>query len=69
MVLTQLFCKVMCDLDLHDSDINVARDMSSQYGDPFCEKSVKSDFKLQGYGPDTILLQCRAVTLTFKVAT
>jgi hypothetical protein len=34
-----------CDIDLQKSDIIVARDTSSQYGDHFCEKVVKSDFK------------------------
>jgi len=43
--------------------------MSSQYGDYFFEKVLKSDLKQQSYGPDTILLQGHAVTLTFKVAT
>jgi len=57
-----------CDLDLQGSDPNDARYMSSQYGDHFCEIVLKSDFK-QSYGQDTILLQCHAVTLTFKVAT
>jgi hypothetical protein len=33
-----------CDLDLQNSDPNVARDTSSQYGDDFCEIVVKSDF-------------------------
>jgi len=44
-------------------------DTSSQYGDHFCETVLKADFKQQSYGPDTILLQGHAVTLTFKVAT
>jgi len=35
----------------------------------FHEIVVKSDFELQSYGPDTILLQGHAVTLTFKVLT
>jgi len=34
-----------CDLDLQGIDPNVASDMSSQYGDHFCETVVKSDFK------------------------
>ena len=34
-----------CDLGLHGSDPNNARDTSSQYGDHFCETVVKSDFK------------------------
>jgi hypothetical protein len=58
-----------CDLDLEDSDTNFVRDTLSQYGDHFCEKVVKPDFKWRSYGPDTILLQGHAVTLTFKVAT
>jgi len=29
---------------------------------------LKSDFKKLSYGPDTIMLQGHAVTLTFKVA-
>jgi len=33
------------DLDLQGSNQNFARDMSSQYGDHFCEIVVKSDFK------------------------
>jgi hypothetical protein len=57
-----------CDLDLQGSDQNVARDTSSQYGDHFCEKVFKSDFKSQSYGPDTIMLQGHDVTLMFKVA-
>jgi len=32
------------DLDLQGSDQNVARDMSSHYGDYFCEIVVKYDF-------------------------
>ena len=44
------------------------RDTSSQYGDKFCEIVEKADFKEQIYGPDTILLQGHAVTLTFKGA-
>ena len=43
--------------------------MSFQHGDHSCEIVLKSDFKKQSYGPDTILLQGHAVTLTFKVAT
>jgi len=43
--------------------------MSSEYGNYFCEIILKSDFKEQSYGPDKILLQGHAVTLTFKVAT
>jgi hypothetical protein len=58
-----------CDLDLQGSQQNVARDTSSQYGDLFCEIVVKSNFKKRNYGPDTILLQGHAVTLTFKVLT
>jgi len=34
-----------CDLDLQGSSPNVARDMSSQNGDYFCEIVSKSDFK------------------------
>ena len=34
-----------CDIDLQGSNQNVARDMSSQYSDRFCEIVVKSDFK------------------------
>jgi len=41
----------------------------SQYGDHFCEIVLNSDFKKQSNGPDTILLQGHAVTLTFNVAT
>ena len=58
-----------CDLDLQGSDPNVARDTLSQYGDHFCEIFFKSYFKKQSHGPDTILLQGRTVTLTFKVGT
>ena len=58
-----------CDIDRQGSDPNVARDTSSQYGDHFCEKILKSDFKYQSYGPNMILLQVRAVTLIFKVVT
>jgi len=58
-----------CDLDLQDSNTNIARDMLSQYGDNFCEIVWKSDFKKPSHCPDTILLQGHAVTLTFKVAT
>jgi len=43
--------------------------MLSQYGDYFCEIVLISNFKKWSYGPDTILLQGHAVTLTFKVAT
>jgi hypothetical protein len=42
-------------------------DTSSQFGDHSCEIVVKSDFKQRSYGPDTIVLQGQAVTLTFKV--
>ena len=42
--------------------------MLSQYGDHFCEIVLKSDHKYQSYGPNMILLQGHAVTLTFKVA-
>jgi len=58
-----------CDLDLQGSDPIGARHTWSQYGDHFCEIVSKSDFKKQWYGPDTILQQGHAVTLTFKVAT
>jgi len=58
-----------CDLDLQGSDPNVARDMSSQYGDHICKIVLKWVFKKRSGGPDTILLQCHAVTLTFNVAT
>jgi len=34
-----------CDLDLQDSDPNIACDMSSKYGDHFFEIVLKSDFK------------------------
>ena len=34
-----------CDLDLQGSNPNVKGDISSQYGDHFCEIFVKSDFK------------------------
>jgi len=54
---------------LQGSNPNVARDTLSKYGDQSCEIVVKSDFKSQSYGPDTILLLGYAVTLTFKVAT
>ena len=63
------FCWSYCDLDLQGSDPNVARDLSSKYGDHLCDKILKSDFKKRIYGPDKILLQGHAVTLTFKVAT
>jgi len=43
--------------------------MLSQYGDHFCEIVLKSDLKNQSYGPNMILLQGHAMTLTFKVAT
>ena len=56
------------DLDLQGSDQYVASETSSQYGDHFCEIVVKSNIK-KSYGPDTILLQGHAVTLTSKVAT
>jgi len=52
---------------LHRNDQD--SDTSSQYGDHFCPTVVKSDFKSQSYGPDAILPQGHAVTLTFKVAT
>jgi len=58
-----------CDLDLQGSDQIAVRDMSSHYGDHFCEIVEKSDFKLQSYGPDTILLQGHDLTLIFKLAT
>jgi len=58
-----------CDLDLQGSHLNVACDMSSQYGDYFCKIVLKSDIKKPSYGRDTILLQGHAVTLTFKVET
>jgi len=41
------------DLDLQSSDPNVARDTSSQYGDHFDEKVLKSDFKQRSNGSDT----------------
>ena len=41
----ELAARSCCDLDLQGSNQNVARDMSSQYGDHFCEIVVKSDFK------------------------
>jgi len=34
-----------CNLDLQVSDPNLARDTSSQYGDHFSAKMLKSDFK------------------------
>jgi len=34
---TRFCCKVCCDLDLHSSDQNLARNKLSQYGDHFCE--------------------------------
>ena len=37
--------RLCCDLDFKGSDQNIACDMSSQYGDHFCEIVVKSDFK------------------------
>jgi len=37
--------KSCCDLDLLGSDQKVARDMSSQYGNHFCEIVVKSNFE------------------------
>ena len=58
-----------CDLDLQGNDPIGARHTWSQYGDDFCKIVSKSDFKKQRYGPDTILQQGHAVTLTFKVAT
>jgi len=58
-----------CDLDLQGSDPNVWRDTSPQYGDHFCEIVSKYYFKKHNYGPDSILLQGHALTLTFKVAT
>jgi len=58
-----------CDIDLQGSNPNVVRDTSSQFVDHFCEIDFKSDFKKGSYGPDTILLQGHAVTLTFKVGT
>jgi len=64
---TRFDARSCCDLDLQGSGPIGARDTWSQYGDHFCEIVSKSDFKR--YGPDTILLQGHAVTLTFKVAT
>jgi len=32
-------------------------DTSSQYGDHFCQILVKSDFKLQSYGPETFFAE------------
>ena len=58
-----------CDLGLHGSNPNVARDTLSQYGDHSCKIVVKFDFKSQSYVPETILLKGHAVTLTFKVLT
>jgi len=43
--------------------------MSSQYGDHFCEIFSKDKFELQIYALDSILLQGRAVTLTFNAGT
>jgi len=34
-----------CDLDLQGSDLNIACDMASQYGDNFCEIVLKWAFK------------------------
>jgi len=34
-----------CDLDIQDSNQNVAHNMSSHYGDHFSEKVENSDFK------------------------
>jgi len=42
--------------------------MLFQYDDHLRKKMLKSDFKSQRCGPDTILLLGLAVTLTFKVA-
>jgi len=58
-----------CDLDLQGINPNVVRNMSTQYSYHFCEIVVKSNFKLPSYGADKVLLQCHAVTLTFKVVT
>jgi len=57
-----------CDRDLQGSQQNFVRNTSSQYGDHFCEIVFKSYFYLRSYGPNTILLQCHAVTLTFDFA-
>jgi len=43
-------------------------DTSCQYDDQLWNIILKSDFKEQSYGPDTILLKGHAVTLTFKEA-
>ena len=66
---TRFAARSCCDLELQGSDPNVARDMSSQYGDHFSEIFMRSNFKKQSYGPDTLLLQGNSVTLTFKVGT
>jgi len=42
---THFAARSCCDLDLQGSDENVARNMSSQYGDHFSENILKSDFK------------------------
>jgi len=42
-----------CDLDLQARDPNLARDTSWQHGGYFCKIILKSDFKIQSYGPDT----------------
>ena len=34
-----------CDLDLQGSYLNLARYMSTQYGDHFCELVLKSEIK------------------------
>jgi len=39
-----LAARSCCDLDLQDSNLNLACD-TSQYGDHFCDIVLKSDFK------------------------
>ena len=42
---TDFAARSCCDIDLQGSDQNLACDMSSQYGDHFCEIVLKSNFK------------------------
>ena len=52
-----------CELDLQGSDQTVGHDMSSHYGDHFCEIVVKSDFKYESYEPDFAARSCCDIDL------
>jgi hypothetical protein len=58
-----------CDLDLQSSKPNVARDTSIQYNDYLCVIVVKLTTNNEVMDRTQFLLQCHAMTLTFKVAT